>query len=174
MHAWIKLACVVLAWTILPVSVASAGRDRPVHPVQVSTRTSNTSFTSAHPAPRPATAALTSFTVAPATKPPAPRSYVVQPGDTLSAIAARFGVRGGWPALYAANRSVIGPDPGAISAGTRLTIPSSAPPPPSGSAPGQPAPGQPASGQPAPGQPAPGQANPKPTGPAPSSAPSAP
>jgi len=123
MHAWIKLACVVLAWTILPVSVASAGRDRPVHPVQVSTRTSNTSFTSAHPAPRPATAALTSFTVAPATKPPATRSYVVQPGDTLSAIATRFGVRGGWPALYAANRSVIGPDPDALNAGLTLHVP---------------------------------------------------
>ena len=90
MHAWIKLACVVLAWTILPVGVASAGKDRPVHPVQVSTRTSSISFTSAHPAARPGTAALTSFTVAPAT-----RSYVVQPGDTLSAIAAQFGVRGG-------------------------------------------------------------------------------
>src|SRR6201996_6316289 len=122
MHAWIKLACVVLAWTILPVSVASAGRDRPVHPVQVSTRTSNTSFTSAHPAPRPATAALTSFTVAPATKPPATRSYVVRPGDTLSAIATRFGVRGGWPALYAANRSVIGPDPDALNAVLTLHV----------------------------------------------------
>ena len=34
---------------------------------------------------------------APATK------YVVQPGDTLSSIAARFAVRGGWPALYTLN-----------------------------------------------------------------------
>jgi LysM repeat protein len=126
MHAWIKLACVVLAWTILPVGVASAGRDRPVHPVQVSTRTSSISFTSAHPATRPATAALTSFTMAPATKAPATRSYVVQPGDTLSAIATRFGVRGGWPTLYAANRSVIGPDPDALNAGLTLHVPSAA------------------------------------------------
>src|ERR1700759_3873411 len=117
MHAWIKFACVVLAWTLLPVAGVFTGRDRPVPPVQVSTRTTSLSFTSAQPAARPATAALTSFTVASATtqapttaqapattKAPATapaRSYVVQPGDTLSAIAARFGVRGGWPALYA-------------------------------------------------------------------------
>src|ERR1700753_1150409 len=127
MHAWIKFACVVLAWPLLPVAVVFIGRDRPVHPVQVSTRTTSLSFTSAQPAARPATAALTSFTVAsataqapattqaPATAPA--RSYVVQPGDTLSAIAARFGVRGGWPALYAANQSRIGTHPGDLGVG---------------------------------------------------------
>src|SRR6201996_942156 len=150
MHAWIKFACVVLAWTLLPVAVVFIGRDRPVHPVQVSTRTTSLSFTSAQPAARPATAALTSFTVASATtqapataqapattkalattKAPATapaRSYVVQPGDTLSAITARFGVRGGWPALYAANRPAIGPDPNALNAGAVLHLPSGAVP----------------------------------------------
>jgi LysM repeat protein len=49
--------------------------------------------------------------------------YVVQPGDTLSGIAARFAVRGGWPALYAANRPLIGPDPGVIRPGTVLVLP---------------------------------------------------
>ena len=49
--------------------------------------------------------------------------YVVQPGDTLSGIAARFAVRGGWPALYAANRPLIGPDPDLIRAGTVLVLP---------------------------------------------------
>src|ERR1700753_771394 len=138
MHAWIKFACVVLAWPLLPVAVVFIGRDRPVHPVQVSTRTTSLSFTSAQPAARPATAALTSFTVAsataqapattqaPATAPA--RSYVVQPGDTLSAIAARFGVRGGWPALYAANRAGIRPDPHALNAGAVLHLPSGAVP----------------------------------------------
>src|SRR5436190_1970846 len=33
--------------------------------------------------------------------------HVVQPGDTLSGIAAALGVAGGWPALYAANRHAI-------------------------------------------------------------------
>ena len=217
MHAWLKLACVVLAWTILPAGVITAGPGRSAHPVQASTRTTNISLTSARPTAASAPAALTSTAAAPASG----RSYVVQPGDnlsaiaarfgvrggwpalyaanrsrvgpdpdalnvgvvlhlpgpatpvrytvaagdTLSAIAARFGVRGGWPALYAANRSAIGPDPGAINTGIRLTIPGPAP-----TAPSQPAPG----GQPAPGQPAPGQAHPQPTGPAPSSVPSAP
>jgi LysM repeat protein len=141
MRAWLKLACVVLAWTILPAGVASAGQDRPVHPAQVSTRTINISFTSAHSAARPASAALTSITAAPAastapastapastapasTAATAPaRTYAVQRGDTLSAIAARFGVRGGWPALYAANRPAIGPDPDALNVGLVLHVP---------------------------------------------------
>ncbi len=145
MRAWIKLACVVLAWTILPAGVASAGQDRPEHPAQVSTRTTNISFTSAHSATRPASAALTSITAAPAartapasttapatsaspatTSPAATapaRTYAVQRGDTLSAIAARFGVRGGWPALYAANRTAIGPDPDALNVGLVLHVP---------------------------------------------------
>jgi LysM repeat protein len=124
MHAWIKLACVVLAWTILPVGVASAGKDRPVHPVQVSTRTNSISFTSAHPAARPAAAALTSITATVTPTAAAPvRTYVVQPRDTLTAIAARFAVRGGWPALYAANRPAIGPDPNALDVGVVLHLP---------------------------------------------------
>src|SRR5690348_4892894 len=48
--------------------------------------------------------------------------YAVRPGDTLSGIAARFAVPGGWPALYAANRPVIGPDPDVIRPGTVLTL----------------------------------------------------
>jgi LysM repeat protein len=52
----------------------------------------------------------------------APR-YVVQPGDTLSGIAVALAVPGGWPALYAANRRVIGPDPDVIRPGTVLMLP---------------------------------------------------
>jgi LysM repeat protein len=58
----------------------------------------------------------------------APARYTVVAGDTLSAIAAALAVRGGWPALYAANRRVIGPDPGLIRPGTVLAIPRPATP----------------------------------------------
>jgi LysM repeat protein len=53
----------------------------------------------------------------------APVRYTVAAGDSLSAIAARFGVRGGWPVLYAANRQAIGSNPGVIGAGMVLTVP---------------------------------------------------
>src|ERR1700757_4694410 len=52
--------------------------------------------------------------------------YAVQPGDTLSGIAVRFAVRGGWPALYAPNRPRIAPDPDVIRPGTVLTVPRAA------------------------------------------------
>jgi LysM repeat protein len=52
-----------------------------------------------------------------------PARYTIQPGDSLSEIAVMLGVRGGWPALYAANRKVIGPDPDAIHPGTVLVLP---------------------------------------------------
>jgi LysM repeat protein len=61
-------------------------------------------------------------TVAPAAARP-PVRYLVRAGDTLSGIAAGFGVRGGWPVLYAANRRVIGPDPDVLRAGTMLVVP---------------------------------------------------
>jgi LysM repeat protein len=59
--------------------------------------------------------------VLPGLRPPA--RYTVQPGDTLAGIAAALAVRGGWPALYAANRAVIGPDPALIRPGTVLALP---------------------------------------------------
>jgi len=49
--------------------------------------------------------------------------YTIQAGDSLSGIAAALGVRGGWQALYAANRRVIGPDPDVIHPGTVLVLP---------------------------------------------------
>ncbi|MGW0121963.1 LysM peptidoglycan-binding domain-containing protein [Streptomyces sp. NPDC003327] len=48
------------------------------------------------------------------------RVHTVQPGDTLASIARRFGVEGGWQALYEANRQVIGPDPDRIVVGMML------------------------------------------------------
>ena len=63
--------------------------------------------------------------------------YVVVPGDTLAAIAAALAVRGGWPALYAANRRAIGADPDVIRPGTVLVITRPAARPPSRLGPGQ-------------------------------------
>jgi len=50
-------------------------------------------------------------------------AYVVRSGDSLSAIAGRQQVRGGWHALYAANRHAIGADPNRIRVGQHLAIP---------------------------------------------------
>ena len=52
-----------------------------------------------------------------------PGRYTIQAGDSLSGVAAALGVRGGWQALYAANRKVIGPDPDVIHPGTVLVLP---------------------------------------------------
>jgi LysM repeat protein len=114
-RVWTKSACVLLAWAIMVLGVVAAGLAGTARPAQAATRTarSNTPVTVAMPAadaaPRPGAR-------------PADR-YVVQPGDTLSGIAARFALRGGWPALYAANRPRIGPDPDLIRPGTVLVLP---------------------------------------------------
>jgi LysM repeat protein len=62
-----------------------------------------------------------------ASKPSAPtrpprRTYTVRPGDTLSGIAAHFGIAD-WRTLYQANKGVVGPDPNLILPGQVLTIP---------------------------------------------------
>lgn len=46
----------------------------------------------------------------------------VRPGDTLSKIAQRNDVQGGWSALYHQNRSVVGSNPNVIHPGQRLRI----------------------------------------------------
>jgi murein DD-endopeptidase MepM/ murein hydrolase activator NlpD len=55
--------------------------------------------------------------------------YTVVAGDTLSQIASDQHVRGGWPQLYADNRSVVGGDPDLIFPGEHLalTAPQAAP-----------------------------------------------
>src|SRR6201982_3908891 len=68
-------------------------------------------------------ASTLSVTAAPKTVARPVSRYAVRPGDTLAGIAARFAVRGGWPALYAANRPLIGPDPNTIRPGTVLVLP---------------------------------------------------
>jgi hypothetical protein len=60
----------------------------------------------------------------PAAKAPAqPEKYVVKSGDTLSTIANRLHVAGGWKALYNRNQKTIGPDPDVIVAGQVLLVP---------------------------------------------------
>ena len=54
---------------------------------------------------------------------PAPRTYVVRAGDTLTSIALRaYGNEGRWRAIYRANRALIR-DPDVLVVGTTLTIP---------------------------------------------------
>jgi LysM repeat protein len=54
-----------------------------------------------------------------------PASYTVQPGDSLSAIAAHeYGSAGDWPALWWANRGQVA-NPNMIAAGQRLQLPAS-------------------------------------------------
>jgi nucleoid-associated protein YgaU len=55
--------------------------------------------------------------------PPPPRVHIVQPGDTLRGLAARFlGDARRWPEIFQANRDVIS-DPNLIRPGMRLVIP---------------------------------------------------
>jgi hypothetical protein len=54
---------------------------------------------------------------------PAHEKYVVKSGDTLSTIANRLHVPGGWKAIHNLNRKAIGPDPDVIFAGQVLQLP---------------------------------------------------
>jgi resuscitation-promoting factor RpfA len=69
------------------------------------------------PAAKPARAA------APKAKPqPRVQRYQVRPGDSLSGLAERFGVSGGWQALWHYNRTNV-PNPNVILVGQLLQIP---------------------------------------------------
>ncbi|MGW2813218.1 transglycosylase family protein [Streptomyces sp. NPDC001415] len=62
------------------------------------------------------------------TKVPGKReSYTVVHGDSLSTIAEHERVQGGWPKLYAENRTVVGANPDLIRPGQHLTLPGAAP-----------------------------------------------
>src|SRR5580692_10304020 len=120
---WTKSACVVLAWSILLVLLVAVGMKGSARPAQANHRIASSTSTSSTSSTEVTLASTLSVTAAsvPAAAPAA--RYVVQPGDTLSGIAARFGVRGGWPALYAANRPLIGSDPDVVRPGTVLVLP---------------------------------------------------
>ncbi len=58
----------------------------------------------------------------PTTVPTQREGYTVARGDSLSGIADTERVQGGWPRLYAENRTVIGPDPDLIHPGQKLIL----------------------------------------------------
>jgi LysM repeat protein len=145
-------ACVVLAWGILLI-ITAAGPIGSLRPAQATTRiasststTSNTSTTTTITTQATLTSGVTSTSSAdPTAGQTAARAdavgagtasravagtggYVVRPGDTLSGIATALGIPGGWPALYAANRRAVGPDPGLIRPGAVLVLPGRAAP----------------------------------------------
>ena len=115
MRVWTKSACVVLAWgMLLTLLVAGMGGSVPRTQANMRIASSTTAVT--------LTSTVDAATASTTRAQPAPR-YVVRPGDSLSSIAAARAVRGGWQALYAANRRVIGPDPDVIHPGTVLVLP---------------------------------------------------
>ncbi|MGA5408776.1 transglycosylase family protein [Streptomyces lavendulocolor] len=57
------------------------------------------------------------------------RAHTVQSGDTLTAVARRFKVPGGWKALHKANGKVVGADPDRIRPGMLLALPGLKPAP---------------------------------------------
>jgi LysM repeat protein len=137
MRTWTKSACVVLAWSILSITLVAVGMKGSVHSAQANTRTASSTeviLTRTLTVAAPSQAATPSPTATPSRK-PAPSqtlssqapTYVVQYGDTLSSIAARFHIRGGWPPLYTSNLKAIGWNPNAIRPGTVLVIPGPTP-----------------------------------------------
>lgn len=67
----------------------------------------------AHPAAAPAAAP---------SAPAAARTYTVVSGDSLSLIAQKKGIQGGWKSIYRANKSTVGDNPSLIHPGLELTI----------------------------------------------------
>jgi LysM repeat protein len=112
---WTKSACVVLAWSILLIVLVTVCRQGSIRHTQANIRIASSGQVTL-------TSTLRGVATPVRTTSPT-RKYVVQQGDTLSGIAAQLGVRGGWPALYAANRPLIGPDPNIINPGTVLVLP---------------------------------------------------
>jgi hypothetical protein len=93
-------------------------------------------------APTASTAPATSTppvgrTVGPVSADAGPRTVVVGPGDSLWALAAHHlgadpapaRIAATWPRWYAANRALIGPDPGRLRPGQVLVIPPATGPP---------------------------------------------
>jgi LysM repeat protein len=116
-------ACVALAWGIL-LLLTAAGPIGSLRPAPATTRIASSTSNTITPTITTQATLTSAVTSAPADRPePARASYIVQPGDTLSGIAAALGVPGGWPALYAANRRAIGIDPGLIRPGLILALP---------------------------------------------------
>ncbi|MFE5791565.1 transglycosylase SLT domain-containing protein [Streptomyces sp. NPDC056503] len=76
-------------------------------------------------APAAAVTAQAVRAAVPAQAPAAPaaaRAYTVVKGDSLSLIAHRKGIQGGWKSIYQANRTAVGDNPSLIHPGLELTI----------------------------------------------------
>jgi LysM repeat protein len=112
---WTKSACVVLAWSILLIAMMAVRQGSSVRQTQANIRIASSAQVTLISTLRAVSTPVRATSPA--------REYVVQQGDTLSGIAAQLSVRGGWPALYAANRSLIGPDPNVIHSGSVLVLP---------------------------------------------------
>jgi LysM repeat protein len=117
---WTKSACVVFAMGIVSL-LAVVGSQGPGHPAQATISIASSTKTAPVFEPGNLTTAAAAPVAAASTA-----TWVVRPGDTLTAIAAALALRGGWQALYAANRRVIGADPGLIRPGTILVPPTPA------------------------------------------------
>jgi LysM repeat protein len=105
------------------IIVVAAGLARPGRPAQAATRTA-ASQSSSTTTQVVVTCTLSAGPAAAGPLSPGPGvRYLVRAGDTLSGIAARFAVPGGWPALYAANRPVIGADPDVLRPGITVVLP---------------------------------------------------
>jgi LysM repeat protein len=129
---WTKSACVVVALGIVALlAVTGSGRAHVTSAkTSIASSSSSSNITQADSSAQAGAASgparLMAVTAAPVAA-QAPVTWVVRPGDTLTAVAAALGVRGGWQALYAANRRVIGPDPDFIRPGTVLAVPGTGP-----------------------------------------------
>src|SRR3954451_3160880 len=66
-------------------------------------------------------------TAAPTT--PAAPHYRVASGDTITSIAVKLRVPGGWEALYRANTALVGKDPNRLAVGMQLNLPAVPPVP---------------------------------------------
>jgi nucleoid-associated protein YgaU len=53
---------------------------------------------------------------------PGAQRYTVKDGDTLVDIASRFGIDGGWEALYEKNLWILGGNPNDLLPGQRLAL----------------------------------------------------
>jgi len=116
----ITIANKVLAsqgWGAWPVCSRYAGQASTQSETWAPEKTSTTSSTSS------ASASHTSTRHRTYSKRATRSMYVVRSGDTLSGIAMKHNVRGGWRALYRANRTLIGSNPDLILVGMHLHIP---------------------------------------------------
>ena len=117
----------VFAWSILLIIVVAAGMTGLARPAQANIRIASSTTEVTLTSKLSAAVALGTAAAALGTAARPDARYVVQPDDTLSGIAARFSVRGGWPTLYAANRPLIGADPDVVHPGMVLVLPGQRP-----------------------------------------------